>query len=471
MKMKKCFSIFLAVLLSLSLSLPIYANDIPQTVETSENREIPETEKEERLPEENQEELTDLENREIESEIKETEAGPETEFEAEAEAESKLELETEDGEAAKSEEKIDEKSIKGKNVRLDDEWTAEDFTYTTLTQTLNGCDYTRQFQIKGPAIAGFSESGEEKLKWNKDLVIPSVNDKGEMLVGVAARAFKEKGIESVEFPEGMMVDYDDTVTHVVTRRGNFIIDTEAFAKNKLTSVNLPEGVIAVMSAAFRSNQLKKVSLPHTIWWIENSSFAYNELTTVGFPKTCDFQVQIHAFAFSENQIRTVRLPDYTEVVQKHAFILNPGVEACPADAPEDEKTKGGIVYMYTDNAKLANMERIHHIGRSAESQHSWHQKLVVGSRPVEEGEWSIDDFTVDGTTITGLSESGIKKRKLNKELILPDKNKAGQYITELADTDSITGLFTTKDEKFTGVVLPVAIERIGNRAFMESGLR
>ena len=74
-------------------------------------------------------------------------------------------------------------------------WTADDFTYTTLTQTLNGCDYTRQFQISGPAIAGFSETGEEKLKTNKNLVIPSENDKGETLVGVAAKAFCEKGLE------------------------------------------------------------------------------------------------------------------------------------------------------------------------------------------------------------------------------------------------------------------------------------
>ncbi len=473
--MRKKMSVILAIILSLSLSVPAFAEDISQMEEALDKQEITETQDkgdvldEEDIPKDELDELAESEGAEeaseevTDSKLVEESENRTSEIKEPESSEDFLGTET-----IPEEEGIEERpKIRSKELSV---WTAEDFTYTTLTQTLNGCDYTRQFQIKGPAIAGFSKSGEEKLKWNKDLVIPSANDKGEMLVGVAARAFKEKGIESVEFPEGMMVDYDDTVTHVVTRRGNFIIDTEAFAKNKLTSVNLPEGVIAVMSAAFRSNQLKKVSLPHTIWWIENSSFAYNELTTVGFPKTCDFQVQIHAFAFSENQIRTVRLPDYTEVVQKHAFILNPGVEACPADAPEDEKTKGGIVYMYTDNAKLANMERIHHIGRSAESQHSWHQKLVVGSRPVEEGEWSIDDFTVDGTTITGLSESGIKKRKLNKELILPDKNKAGQYITELADTDSITGLFTTEEEKFTGVVLPVAIERIGNRAFMESGL-
>lgn len=463
MKTKKRFSIFLAILLSLSLSMPIYANDISQTVKFSENQEVSETEKEEMLSEESQEVLADCEDGEIESEIKGVQ--PESEITSEPEVETESELETEEKDVTESDEKINAKSIKSKNVRLDDEWTVEDFTYTEIKQTLNGCDYTRQFQIVGPAIKGFSESGEEKLKWNKDLVIPSVNDKGEKLVGIAQGAFKEKGLETVQFPEGMMVDYDDTVTHVVTRRGNFIIDTEAFANNNLTNVTLPEGVIAVMAAAFRSNEIKKLSLPHTIWWIENSCFAKNNLTTVGFPKTCDFQVQIHAYSFAYNNIRSVRLPDYTEVVHMHSFLWNPGVEDCPEEAPEKEKALGGVVYMYTDNANLAKMERIHHIDRSAESQHSWHQKLVIGSKPAEEGEWTVSDFTINGTTITGLSESGIKKRKFNKELVLPDKNASGQYITALADTLSPTGLFASADEKFTSVALPIGIERIGNRAF------
>lgn len=352
-----------------------------------------------------------------------------------------------------------------------DKWTVEDFTYTTLKQTLNGCDYTRQFVIEGPAIAGFSESGAKKFETNKNLVLPSVNDKGETLVGVAEYAFKGKGVTSVKFPEGMMVDYDDTVTNVVTKRGNFIIGTGAFEKNNLTSVYLPKGVIAVMPSAFKNNQLTKVSLPSTIWWIENSCFAYNKLSTVGFPKTCDFQAQIHAFAFAHNNIKSVRLPDYMEVVEKKAFYWNPGMEECPEEAPDKEKQMGGVVHMYTDNPNLANMERIHHIERTAESQKSWHQRLIVGNLPQGEKEWNADDFTIEGTTITGLSAKGIEKRKINKNLVLPDKNKAGQPITEIAGTTQTVGIFATAEEKIDSVSLPMYLEKIGNRAFANSGLK
>ena len=372
----------------------------------------------------------------------------------------------------KVETEIEEPNIKEvAQEETTDKWTAEDFTYTTMRQTLNGCDYTRQFVIEGSAIAGFSENGEKKLEKNKNLVLPSVDDKGETLVGVADYAFRGKGITSVKFPEGMMVDYDDTVTHVVTKRGNFVIGTGAFEKNNLTSVYLPKGVIAIMPSAFKNNQLTKVSIPSTIWWIENSCFAYNKLSAVGFPKTCDFQAQIHAFAFAHNNIKSVRLPDYMEVVEKKAFYWNPGMEKCPQEAPDKEQKMGGVVHMYTDNPNLANMERIHHIERTAESQKSWHQRLIVGNAPQEEKSWNVDDFVIEGTKITGLSAKGMDKRKVNKNLVLPDKNKAGQPITEIAGTTETVGLFATAEEKIDSVFLPMYLEKIGKRAFANSGLK
>ena len=357
-----------------------------------------------------------------------------------------------------------------KEVKTSESWTAEDFTYTNMSQTLNGCDYTRQFVVAGRAIAGLSESGKEKAASNKNLVLPSKDTDGTTLVGVADGAFRGQGLTSVTFPTGMMVDYDDTVTHVVTRRGNFIIGSQAFANNKLTNVYLPEGVIAIMSSAFKNNEISNVSIPHTVWWVENSCFASNKLTTVGFPKTCDFQMQIHALAFAQNNIKSVRLPDYTEVVEKKAFYWNPGMEDCPAEAGEKEQSMGGVVYMYTDNPNLANMERIHTIDRTATSQKSWHQKLIVGTAPEEEGAWTSADFTYEGTKITGLSDSGLKKRKTNKNLMLPDKNTAGEYITEIASTQNETGLFATDAEGFDYVSFPSHLEKIGDRAFVNNGL-
>ena len=44
-----------------------------------------------------------------------------------------------------------------------EKWTSEDFTYTDMSKTIYGCDYTRTVNIEGKAISGFSAKGEAKL--------------------------------------------------------------------------------------------------------------------------------------------------------------------------------------------------------------------------------------------------------------------------------------------------------------------
>lgn len=465
MKMKKFLAVVLSFALSFSLAMPTFAQDNTASAVQAVQSEVTETSNDENVSADGN--TSKDASAETVKEDSKTEASK-TDEKAEDTSEN-AEVKKEVTKTTKTDKKQADSDASASDIDTS-VWTAEDFTYTEMSQTLNGCDYTRQFVVSGRAISGLSETGEEKIKVNKDLVLPSKDTDGVKLMGVADSAFKGRGLTSVTFPTGMMVDYDDTVTHSVTRRGNFIIGFDSFSNNNLTKVYLPEGVIAIMSSAFRNNQISKVTIPHTVWWVENSCFAKNKLTTVGFPKTCDFQMQIHGLAFAENNIKSVRLPDYTEVVDKNAFCLNPGMEACPEEAGKQNQSLGGVVYMYTDNPNLEKMERIHTIDRTATSQKSWHQKLIVGTKASEEGDWTTADFTYDGTTITGLSESGIEKRKTNKNLELPDKNTEGQYITEIAGTTNTNGLFATSTEGFEYVSFPSHLEKIGERAFMDNGL-
>ncbi len=363
-------------------------------------------------------------------------------------------------------------------------WTSEDFTYGSYSKELYGCDYSREITVEGTAITGFSEQGEAKLAENTDLVIPAQDADGNNIVGVAESAFYDKGLTSVTFPTGMMVPYDDTLTHRVTKRGNFVIAENAFAKNELTKVVLPEGVLAVLPSAFNMNKIETVKLPRTIWWLENMAFANNRIVTVNFPTTCDFQLEMHGMTFAKNFIKSVRLPDFTEVVNKTVFVWNTGSESL-AENVENEKYKtyeidgktydAGVVYMYTDNAELEGKDRIHHAGKATASQHSDVQKLIVndGSEETQNPDqpWTIDDFTVEGTVVTGLSESGVAKRAENKNLVIPDMNKDYEYITEIAAAPAgETGLFATETEKFDTVELPNELEKIGNFAFQNNGL-
>ena len=131
--------------------------------------------------------------------------------------------------------------------------------------------------------------------------------------------------------------------------------------------------------------------------------------------------------------------------------------------------------MYTDNADLKKESYITHTegvgsGVGTSGTKSWVQKLIVGAMPEELKPWNENDFTYEGTVITGLSASGIAKRKSNPELVLPDKNLQGQAITGLKDATSSYSLFATKEEKFNTVVLPKNLERIGKNVFADSGL-
>lgn len=392
------------------------------------------------------------------------------------------------------------------------EWTPEDFTYNNnYEKRLYGCDYSRDFVIKGTAISGFSESGLKKLENNKNLVIPGTDIKGDALVGIDEGAFKNRGITTVKFPENMMIDYDDTLTHSVTKRGNFVIGDSAFSGNNLTSVDLPKGVIAVLPNAFLNNKIESVKLPTTIWWIENQSFAKNRITTVDFPVTCDFQLEIHGMAFANNMIKSVKLPYYTAVVFSAAFALNTGMESIADSAPDNVKLyedrdnnmqDTGIVYMYSDNPNHTKMDRINHDASKTESQHSYYQRLIInegatpppgvgggdsGNTPGTGGDskpdemipdeevvnnWVLEDFVIEGTCIKGLSEQGEKKRANEENLVLPKKNKDGEPITEIAAAEktSPVGIFATKDEKFKRVVIPQTVTTIGDFAFKDSGL-
>ena len=378
----------------------------------------------------------------------------------------------------------------GQSSLADESWETADFIFDQAEKLLYGCDYTRQFSIAGPVVAGLSEQGEAKLAAGKtDLVVPSTDAEGNMLVGVGKRAFYGKGLTSVQFPTGMLIPYDDTVTHRVTKRGNFVIFDEAFAKNDLTKVDLPTGIIAVLPSAFKNNQLEEVSFGRTIWWIENLAFSNNKITTVNFPVTVDFQMEMHGMPFADNLITSVRIPDFTAVINKFSFAMNPGMEETPDANPRKEVLRQsgyplGVVHMYCGDLALFDLDRIHHIEKTTESTKSWYQRLVYQPDGGDAAKWNANDFTYDGNTVTGLSESGIAKRAENKDLVIPDRTPDGTTVLHIANsTNTDGGLFgeVVRSEEDPGVIteiigfdsvqLPNGLQTIGNNAFVNLGLK
>jgi hypothetical protein len=149
-----------------------------------------------------------------------------------------------------------------------------------------------------------------------------------------------------ETPEdwGIIIRYKGSRTDVVipaTINGVPVkgIGPYAFASSrtgiKLTSVVIPEGVIAIASAAFQGNRLFSVTIPASVAWIggergEDSAgaFADNYLRTVTFSDKGNLE-RIGEYTFSGNMLSNVIIPERVSRIGEYAFASN-RVELCPS---------------------------------------------------------------------------------------------------------------------------------------------
>lgn len=334
-------------------------------------------------------------------------------------------------------------------------WEATDFTYGEWTIDTNDMlcpsdDTTAYLKTTVWVVTGLSDSGKVKLENNKDLVIPEKDPDGKKVQGVGANAFKSMGITSVKFPENVKAANDTNWDSNVKERGDFFIGSLAFYANNLEEVNLPEGVFYVARQAFSKNaNLKKVTFSSTIKLIGNSAFAACAIEKLNFSETTDFPLAIDNMAFFKNKIKSVWLPDKTEKVTNMAFRSNTGVE-------------NGIVHLYIPKTKG------NYVDNNA------YQKPFVGDAiPAEawaEKPWGTAHFIFDGTTITGLSESGKIKIQNDTNLVLPDQTAAGEDVTAIGNGKYGVGTFgyTAGDGTVyapDSVKFPAKLESIGNFAF------
>lgn len=334
-------------------------------------------------------------------------------------------------------------------------WEATDFTYGEWAIDKNDMicpsnDTEAYLKTTVWVVTGLSDSGKAKLENNKDLVIPAKDPDGKKVQGVGKEAFKKMGLTSVQFPENVKTANDTNWDSSVKERGDFFIGNLAFQGNNLKEVTLPEGVFYVAMNGFSRNpNLKEVTFPSTIKLIGNSAFAACAIEKLNFSENTDFPLAIDNIAFFNNKIKSVWLPDKTEKVTNMAFRSNTGVE-------------NRIVHLYIPKTKG------NYVDNNA------YQKPFVGDAiPAEawaEKPWGTAHFTFDGTTITGLSESGKIKIQNDTNLVLPDQNAAGEDVTAIGTGTNGVGTFGYKAADGTvyapdSVKLPAKLESIGNFAF------
>ncbi len=175
---------------------------------------------------------------------------------------------------------------------VDTIWKVEDFTY------------------KGTRVIGFSKVGKEKLKTNKHLVLPKVNEEGQSITDIGENAFAKMGLISLIIPEGL---------------NGLVIEAGAFQENELTRVFIPEGVSEILTFSFYKNDLIYVDFPGTVKKIGNQAFADNKLISVIISKGQD-TICLDRFSFYNNQLTSVTILKDIKKIHGEAFKDNKGYE-------------------------------------------------------------------------------------------------------------------------------------------------
>ena len=227
-------------------------------------------------------------------------------------------------------------------VKSDIIFTKEDFTY------------------EGNMITGYSSTGEEKAKHNKNLALPDKSPDGTSIEVIGQSAFQNvepiwgtdtatpvEGIETVKLPSQLKRIEDSAFKYNSLEEVEFpetleYIGNLAFNVNLLKSVYLPDSVVELGQGAFSLNKITELRLSPNLTEIKNGAFSrnlglenvklYEGLTRIGqsafigcpikgieFPSTLK---TIGRMAFSSTRLEGVHIPSSVEVIETQAFKQN-----------------------------------------------------------------------------------------------------------------------------------------------------
>lgn len=289
--------------------------------------------------------------------------------------------------------------------------------------------------------------GERKLAQNKDIALPGTDDEGNAVTGVAAEAFRGKGIVSVELPSAE----------------NFIVGESAFRGNNINELELNSGITEIGNNSFRDNRLTKVDVTSTVTRIGESAFESNRIREVRFEGDGTNAPSLEARCFAGNKIQAVEIPKATTSMKGDAFIGNTGKEKIETGTPEEQSS--GVVYVYVNTTGTVP-EGLENISNGKSNV----QKVMTGQIPAAEAPWGSRHFTynVAGNIVTGLSAEGKAKLKNNSEVIIPSRinNVPVTGIGNGADGIGTFG-FTEGGKTYVPekVILPKTLTSIGDYAF------
>lgn len=287
----------------------------------------------------------------------------------------------------------------------------------------------KDFTFEGTTITGFSNEGKEKLKGNKDLVLPKVNENGESITNIAKYTFENMELTSLIIPEGL---------------NGLIIGTNAFEKNQLNKVYIPEGVKEIDAEAFNHNNLTYIDFPGTLKKIGNQAFANNQLVSVNFSKDTD-NIALDRFSFCNNKITSITILREVKKIHEEAFKDNKGYSS-------DSK-----VHIFTLNLDPENCN--HWFPNS-----QYHKVIVLGVDSVKEIQPIEVNFGTEKSNIRLPEKIMLNLNNGNKKEVTVkwssddyNENKPGEYIFK-ATYDLPYGITSERSDVIVKVIVKGKLE-------------
>ncbi|MDU2132478.1 MAG: leucine-rich repeat domain-containing protein, partial [Finegoldia magna] len=360
---------------------------------------------------------------------------------------------------------------------VDDKYTADDF------------------EIVGDTVYGFSKSGVQKLKRNRNVVLPSKSKENVDLKKIASFAFvynkssaideytqregengevnnldvdgneikklgedfQQLDIESVEIPEGYTYigqdafEENSNIKSVNLPNSITKISDYAFAHLSLKTIKLPDNLKFLGDQVFFDNQIEgKLILPKNLTNLGERAFKSNQITDLEF--NCEKLEIIKEEAFQDNKIKQVKLPDSVKKIEIGAFNGNLG----------DENYAMKVVLISNENVDNKDSSSI--VNPTEEDK--------TTSVDVDSSKWDEKDFVFDKGKVLGFSSIGKLKVRENKNLVIPEKN--GKYVVDEIGDDAFRNVnfenSSLNKYDLKSVKLPKTVKKIGKFAFQSNYL-
>ena len=344
---------------------------------------------------------------------------------------------------------------------------------------------------------------------------------------IESYAFRDNEIESLDLPETVVKVGNNSFTNnkissltVSDRVEKFQFDSFSFANNKLTEVHLPYSIFKLLKNVFINNtgyQDGKVLLytrnkkhletstyiqPHSDYHEfrlmgeeVNRENLYKLIKTAAALELSDYTQEsrdVLVEKLNAAQVAFAGEASTQEEINAAEVNLKQAIEALVPEGVNKRKLNENIkrieernpsALLYTAESYAALTSALNEAKRvfadASVSQEEVNLALsaLLNSENAltikEEAKYTLQDFTFEGSKITGFSASGKDKFEYNKDLLIPEINADGEAITEIADSafeNTKSDYIIRTDTGYSpsgldSVVIPETVKRIGAKAF------